>query len=34
MGVLNGVYTLGQAIGDADAVPAAFVDSKVARAEL
>lgn len=34
VGVLNGVYTLGQAVGDADAVPAAFVDSKVARAEL
>ena len=34
VGVLNGVYTLGQAIGDTDAVPAAFVDSKVARAEL
>ena len=34
VGVLNGVYTLGQAVSDADAVPAAFVDSKVARAEL
>lgn len=34
VGVLNGVYTLGQAVGDADPVPAAFVDSKVARAEL
>lgn len=34
VGVLNGVYTLGQAIGDTDAVPAAFVDSKVGRAEL
>lgn len=34
VGVLNCVYTLGQAIGDTDAVPAAFVDSKVARAEL
>ncbi|MGO3697284.1 MAG: hypothetical protein ACTJGX_04190 [Corynebacterium casei] len=34
VGVLNGVYTLGQAVGDADAVPAAFVDWKVARAEL
>ncbi|MGO3775386.1 MAG: hypothetical protein ACTJGI_07900 [Corynebacterium casei] len=32
VGVLNGVYTLGQAVGDA--VPAAFVDSKVAHAEL
>lgn len=34
MGVLNGVYTLSQSIGDSDAVPAVFVDSKVARAEL
>ncbi|MGO2775926.1 hypothetical protein [Corynebacterium casei] len=32
--VLNGVYTPGRAIGDTDAVPAAFVDWKVARAEL